>query len=289
MEPKLIIHGGTGLALPTPERAQEVRDSLAQIVNSVHLALRNGCTATEAVVQAIVQLENDPLYNAGTGSVLQSDGQIRMSASVMDGAAQRFSGVINVSGVQNPILLAQALQNCPDHVVSETGGQWLARELGLPTYDPTTAKRLDEWYEQKKSGIPLKAGAVTGTVGAVALDQSGRLSVATSTGGRGFERNGRVSDSAQPAGNYANPHCAVSCTGIGEDILDEAVAVRIVLRVTDGLSLSDALTKTLREAQARSRDYAVIAIDSQGTVGWDKNTPLLLAAYTQERTVNFSF
>ncbi|WP_287129420.1 isoaspartyl peptidase/L-asparaginase [Candidatus Cyanaurora vandensis] len=290
MEPKLIIHGGAGLALSDPDRAQSVRIALAQVVNEVQQALSTGLSATEAVILAVTRLEDEPRYNAGTGSVLQSDGQIRMSASVMDGAKQRFSGVINISGVRNPVLLAQYLQESPDRVVSETGGQYLAREMNLPPYDPTTVRRLEEWFEQKKSGIVQRAGALTmGTVGAVALDQQGQISAATSTGGRGFERNGRVSDSAQPAGNYANDCCGVSCTGIGEDIIDEAAAVRIVLRVTDGMNLTEALAKTIGEAKVRNRDYGVIALDHHGTVGWDKNMPLLLAAYTAEGTVGFSF
>jgi len=290
MEPKLIIHGGAGLALSDPSRASAVRSSLAAIVEEVAQALGEGMSAVEAVVLAITRLEDDPLYNAGTGSVLQADGQIRMSASVMDGAQVKFSGVINVSGVQHPVLLAQYLQNSPDRVLSETGAQYLARELGQPPYDPTTPKRLEEWFTQKSAGITPKAGAVSmGTVGAVALDQQGRLSAATSTGGRGFERNGRVSDSAQPAGNYANGFAAVSCTGIGEDIIDEGVAVRVVVRVTDGMSLVDALAKTIQEAKVHNRDYGMIALDHLGTVAWDQNTPLLLAAYTGEQGVGFTF
>ncbi|WP_218082490.1 isoaspartyl peptidase/L-asparaginase [Anthocerotibacter panamensis] len=290
MEPKLIIHGGAGLALSDPQQASIVRASLAKVVTEVRTALEKGLSAVEATVLAVTYLEDDPLFNAGTGSVLQQDGQIRMSAGLMDGAQGHFSAVINVSAVQNPILLARALQDSPDRVLSETGSHYLARELALPPYDPTTLKRLQEWVEQKQTGIAKAAGAVTmGTVGAVALDRQGHLSAATSTGGRGFERNGRVSDSAQPAGNYANRYAAVSCTGIGEDIIDEGAAVRIVVRVTDGLSLSEALEKTMAEARVAGRDYGVIALDSQGSVGWDKNTPILLAAYTSDTEVGFSF
>ncbi len=290
MQPKLIIHGGAGLALEDPSRVETVQASLAQIVLSVQAALLQGLNATEAIVLAIRQLEDDPLFNAGTGSVLQADGQIRMSAGLMDGSTGSFSGVINVTGVQNPILLAHALQTSPDRVLSETGAAQLARELGLPLYDPATTKRVREWVEQKESGIAKKAGSVSmGTVGAVALDQQGRVSAGTSTGGRGYERNGRVSDSAQPAGNYANAYCGVSCTGIGEDIIDEGVAVRVVVRVTDGLDLTQALNRTIQEAQTRNRDYGMIALDAQGNIGWQKNTPLLLAAYTGLEGVGFTF
>ncbi len=290
MEPQLIIHGGAGLALSDASQIATVQHSLAQIVKEVQTALRQGMTATEATVLAVTRLEDDPLYNSGTGSVLQSDGQVRMSAGLMDGHRVSFSGVINVSCVQHPILLAQALQTSPDRVLSETGANYLARELAIPPYDPITLKRLTEWVEQKQTGIFQNAGAVSmGTVGAVALDQAGHISAATSTGGRGFERNGRVSDSAQPAGNYANSWAGVSCTGIGEDIIDEGVAVRIVVRVTDGLSLDEALDRTISEAAQRNRDYGVIALAHTGQVSWRKNTPILLAAYTQGDQVAFSF
>ena len=87
----------------------------------------------------------------------------------------------------------------------------------------------------------------TGTVGCVAIDQEGKLAVATSTGGKGFEIPGRISDSATVAGNYANEFCGVSMTGVGEDIVSNATAVKIVTRVTDGMSLEKAFDKTFKE------------------------------------------
>ncbi|GAB4213253.1 MAG: isoaspartyl peptidase/L-asparaginase [Synechococcales cyanobacterium] len=293
MIPKLVIHGGAGSALEGEKSPDAVRSSLAAIVSEVYGALADGLAATAAVVMACRLLEDDPLFNAGTGSVLQSDGQVRMSASVMDGQRQSFSGVINVSRVQHPITMAAHLQTSPDRVVSDLGAAELARELTLPIYDPITPKRLREWVElqqQKVTELPqrVRTSLAMGTVGAVALDVQGSLAAATSTGGRGFERIGRVSDSATPAGNYATASAAVSCTGVGEDILDEGVATRIVVRVTDGLTLTEAVAKTFAEAKGRQRDFGAIAVSATGEIAWDTTTDLILVAAHDGHTIHLS-
>ncbi len=279
--PKLIIHGGAGSALDGGKGVEAVRAALQAVIEVVYPQLQQGIPAQSAVLQACQQLEDDPLFNAGTGSVLQSDGQIRMSAALMEGHSKSFSGVINISRVQHPIQLAAALQSSRDRVVAESGAMELARELNLPIYNPMTARRLQEWLalSQSERQDRFLTSVAMGTVGAVALDQQGHLAVATSTGGRGFERIGRVSDSATPAGTYADPFGAISCTGVGEDILDEGLATRIVVRVADGLSLAAALDKTFAEAQARKREFGVIGIAHTGEIGWRTTTDVLLAAY----------
>ncbi len=292
VQPKLIIHGGAGSSLKGKGGAEAVRRSLYQIVEAVYASLLAGDSAQAAVVQGCQMLEDDPRFNAGTGSVLQSDGQVRMSAALMDGTAQRLSGVINVSRVKNPILLAQALQDSPDRILSDYGAAQLLRELQIPIADPLTELRLQEWIEERRGNFNKSmAGVVAepelatdsqagrGTIGVVALDGQGRLAAGTSTGGKGFERIGRVSDSAMPAGNYATAQAAISCTGIGEDIIDECLAARIVVRVTDGLSLQTAFEKSFIEAQQRQRDLGAIGLDAQGAIAWGKTSEVLLAAY----------
>lgn len=290
-QPKLIIHGGAGSALGEDKKADAVRNSLQLVAEATYLLLQKGSSAEVAVTHACALLEDDPLFNAGTGSVLQSDGQIRMSASLMVGQRHSFSGVINVSRVQNPIHLAKALQSSPDRVVAETGAAELARELAVSVYNPMTAKRLKEWLDLNQgSGEKRFLTSVTmGTVGAVALDQEGTLAAATSTGGRGYERIGRVSDSAMPAGNYAGESAAVSCTGVGEDIIDEGLATRIVVRVTDGILLSDAMNRSFTEARRRQREFGAIALAKNGDIAWDTTTDLLLAAYHDGEKVGFTF
>jgi L-asparaginase len=124
-----------------------------------------------------------------------------------------------------------------------------------------------------------------GTIGVLALDGYGNLAAGTSTGGKGFERIGRVSDSAMPAGNYANSYAAVSCTGIGEDIIDECLAAKIVVRVTDGMSLPDAMQRSFAESQKNQRDLGAIALDRSGAIAWGKTSQILLAAYHDGKTM----
>ncbi|MEQ9671134.1 isoaspartyl peptidase/L-asparaginase [Coleofasciculus sp. G2-EDA-02] len=291
MQPKLIIHGGAGSALKTKDATQAVRDSLYKILDEIYALLLAGANAREAVIRGCQLLEDEPRYNAGTGSVLQSDGQIRMSASLMDGKYQRFSGVINVSRIKNPIELAKILQDCPDRVLSDYGAAELVRQVNAPIFNPLTEKRLQEWLQERQDNFEramadvvsepelLSSEAGRGTIGVVALDSQGCLAAGTSTGGKGFERIGRVSDSAMPAGNYANLKAGVSCTGIGEDIIDECFAARVVVRVTDGLSLADAMARSIKEAKENQRDLGAIAIDATGAIAWGKTSQILLAAY----------
>ena len=293
-QPKLIIHGGAS-SLEDKGGLQKVRTSLHSIVTEVYQLLNNGGTAIDGVVRGCQLLENDPSFNAGTGSVLQSDGQIRMSASLMEGLSQTFSGVINISRVKNPIDLAKHLQNESDRILSDMGAAELARELNIPIYDPLTEFRAQEWIAEWKDDFQRKMGrlfattesseARRGTIGVVALDHQGNIAAGTSTGGKGLEKIGRVSDSAMPAGNYATADAGVSCTGVGEDIINECLAARVVIRVGDGLSLPQAMQKSMEESKKRDRDLGAIALDHSGVISWGKTSEVLLAAYHNGSTL----
>jgi L-asparaginase len=290
VQPKLIIHGGAGGHIKSEQGEVKVRQALHNIVTEVYELLSHGGSAVDAVVLGCQLLEDQPTFNAGTGSVLQSDGQIRMSAALMDGAKQRFSGVINVSRVRHPIELAQYLQQEDDRVISDYGAKELLRELNVPIYDPLVDIRLQEWMQERNENFAKNmAGVVAeealvheprkGTIGVVALDSFGKVCAGTSTGGKGLERIGRVSDSAMPAGNYADAAAGVSCTGIGEDIMDECLAAKVVIRVTDGMSLPEAMQKSMAESRSRHRDLGAIAIAADGTICWGKTSEVILAAY----------
>ncbi|HEY9761529.1 MAG TPA: isoaspartyl peptidase/L-asparaginase [Trichocoleus sp.] len=297
VQPKVIIHGGAGSCLNGKGGLDAVRKDLRDIVEAIHAKLSAGADSKTAVIFGCQLLEDNPRFNAGRGSVLQSDGQVRMSASLMDGITQRFSGVINVSRVQHPIGLAEFLQECDDRVLSDYGSLELARELCLPVFDPVTDLRLQEWMQERADNFQRSmAGVVAepelvdssarrGTIGVVALDFDGRIAAGTSTGGKGLERIGRVSDSAMPAGNYANTSAGISCTGIGEDIIDECLAPKIVIRVTDGMTLAQAFDKSFAEAASRSRDFGAIGLDWTGTIAWGKTSDILLGAYHTGETV----
>ncbi|MEL7037307.1 MAG: isoaspartyl peptidase/L-asparaginase [Cyanobacteria bacterium J06592_8] len=285
VQPKLIIHGGAGSSIESKGGLDQVRTALHRVLEKVYPLLGQGISATKVVVEGCRLLEDEPLFNAGTGSVLQSDGQIRMSAGLMDGIKQSFSGVINVSRVKNPIDLAVALQTASDRILSDQGAAEFARELQLPIYNPLTDRRLNEWIEERKHDFSRDMANVvaeparTGTIGVVALDAEGRLAAGTSTGGKGFEKIGRVSDSPMPAGNYATSEAGVSCTGIGEDLIDECFAARLVVRIIDGLSLREALDRSFAEATQRKRDFGAIAIDARGEIGLGKTCDLIVAGF----------
>jgi L-asparaginase len=223
------------------------------------------------VVYAVSLLEDDALFNAGIGSQIQSDGKIRMSASLMDGFTQKMSGVINIEAVKNPIQVAEILLSYDDKVLGGSGATNFARQHGFENFATEIPQRRAE-YESKLESTRI------GTVGCVALDKDGKIAVATSTGGKGFEMPGRISDSATVAGNYANGFCGVSLTGVGEDIVSGAVAAKIVTRVTDGFSLQDAFTKTFEELKPFDGFAGAIAIDNKGNIYHQDSHPSMVFA-----------
>ena len=279
---KLIIHGGFFSESSTNHETKVAKqEALLRIVKESYEYLKNH-SALETVVYAVSLLEDDELFNAGVGSQIQSDGKIRMSAAIMDGETQKMSGVINIEDVKNPVQVAQLLMQFDDRVLGGSGATNFARQHGFEKFSTEIPQRRTE-YEAK-----LKATG-TGTVGCVALDASGKIAVATSTGGKGFEIPGRVSDSATVAGNYANEFCGVSLTGVGEDIVSNASAAKIVTRVTDGFSLETAFTKTFNELKPYDGFAGAIAIDSKGNMyHQDSHPSMVFASFDGEKFEVFS-
>lgn len=279
---KLIIHGGFFSESQTNQEVKKAKqDALAEIVKLGHKYLQNH-TAAETVVYTTCLLENCELFNAGTGSQIQSDGKIRLSASLMDGKTMRFSGVINIEDVKNPICIAEKLLTYDDRVLSGGGALNFARENGFGYYNPETPQRRKEYEKKLSDSIRL------GTVGCVALDIYGNLAAATSTGGKGFEIPGRVSDSATTAGNYANAFAGISCTGVGEDIVSGAVASNIVTRVTDNMPLALATEKTLNELKPYDGFAGIIGISATGEIYHADTHPYMVWALYDDKVEVFS-
>jgi len=268
---KIIIHGGF---FSESDQSNEVKiakqDSLKSIAEKAYQYLETH-SAVDTVAYAVSLLENDELYNAGIGSQIQSDGVIRMSAALMDGETQKMSGVINIQDVKNPIFLAKELMKEDDRVLGGNGAKIYANNNGFENFSTEIPQRRKE-YEAK-----LNNGG-KGTVGCVAMDKNGKLAVATSTGGKGFEIPGRISDSATVAGNYANEFCAVSCTGVGEDIVSNATSAKIVTRVTDGMSLQEAFDKTFAELKTIDGFAGAIALDKNGNIYHQDSYPTMVFA-----------
>ena len=268
---KLIIHGGFFSESSTNlETKIAKQDALEQIVKNSFKYLKTH-SSFETVVFAVSQLEDNALFNAGIGSQIQSDGNIRMSAAIMDGETQKMSGVINIENVKNPVQVAQILMGEDDRVLGGSGATNYARKNGFNVFSTEIPQRRTE-YEAK-----LKSFGI-GTVGCVALDSNGKIAVATSTGGKGFELVGRISDSATVAGNYANSFCGVSLTGVGEDIVSNATAAKIVTRVTDGFTLKDAFEKTFNELKPYDGFAGAIAIDHLGNIFHQDSHPSMVFA-----------
>ncbi|MFV5699811.1 isoaspartyl peptidase/L-asparaginase [Flavobacterium sp. ZT3R17] len=268
---KIIIHGGFFSESSTNHETKVAKqNALEEIVKDSYAFLKTH-SALETVVYAVSLLENDELFNAGIGSQIQSDGKIRMSAAIMDGETQKMSGVINIEEVKNPIQVAQILMQYDDRVLGGSGATNFARQHGFESFSTEIPQRRAE-YEAKLKSLG------TGTVGCVALDQNGKIAVATSTGGKGFEIPGRISDSATVAGNYANAICGVSLTGVGEDIVSNATAAKIVTRVTDGFTLQEAFTKTFNELKPYDGFAGAIAIDDKGNMFHQDSHPSMVFA-----------
>jgi len=301
--PAVVVHGGAGayLKTTTPERRAKRGQRLAHIAQSGHSAFADGARA--ATLRAIAELEADASFNAGYGSRLQRDGYARLSASLMDGARSRMSAVYNVQDCRHPSRLADALQSRGDRNLDGDGARLLMRELGVPSEDVRSSKSIRRWRKLVALGdeadreaaigsaddddldkaraanlpVPDDLRAIPeedrhGTVGAVACDADGSIWACTSTGGRGHEGVGRISDSPTPAGNYACPLVAISATGFGEQILDLNVAGRIATRMLDGATLEAALRRTFDEVAAADGLLGVIAISADGYAGYAHTT-----------------
>ncbi len=257
---KVIIHGGFFSESATNQKTKKAKQAALNAVVAEAFEYLQHHTALETVIYAVSLLEDNDLFNAGLGSQIQSDGKVRLSASLMDGKSQKFSGVINIENVKNPIQISGQLIAYDDRVLSGDGALHFARQHGHEYFDPITSERQEE-FEMKRNQQERK-----GTVGCVALDGDGNIAAGTSTGGKGFEIPCRVSDSATVAGNFANKFAGISCTGVGEDIVNAALAAKIVTRVSDGISLADACKKSFEELKRFDGFAGVIGISYTGDI-----------------------
>jgi beta-aspartyl-peptidase (threonine type) len=237
----IAIHGGAGTMdrdKMTPEIRAEYEAALQVALDAGAKVLADGGSAMDAVKAAIIPMEDSPLFNAGKGAVFTWDGTNELDSSIMDGRDRSAGAVAGVKTVKNPILLADTVRTQSDHVMlMGAGAEAFAAEKGFavtpPEYFATPARReaLERMKAQQLSALDVDLKF--GTVGAVALDQSGNLAAGTSTGGMTGKRWGRVGDAPViGAGTYAdNRSCAVSATGWGEYFLRVGVAHEICARL----------------------------------------------------------
>ncbi|MBP1687212.1 MAG: peptidase asparaginase 2, partial [Deltaproteobacteria bacterium] len=229
--PALIMHGGAGTAR-TDMRAAQAHGSRSAL-RAGWQVLRDGGTAQDAVCATVAALEDDPHFNAGLGSCLNTDGTVEMDATVMEGTSLRAGAVAVVRTVRNPVRLARAIMEEGRCVMlAGAHADAFARAHGVDTCVPeelVTTEQRQRW--QQRAG-----GLSGGTVGAAAVDRHGRVASATSTGGLFYKPPGRVGDSAIiGAGTYADDTCgAASATGDGEAIIRVALASSVVAALREG-------------------------------------------------------
>jgi L-asparaginase / beta-aspartyl-peptidase len=268
--PVIAIHGGAGVLRADRPGARH-RAVLREALEAGYELLRRNASSLAAVAAAVVVLEDSPLFNAGRGSSFNSDGEIEMDASIMEGAMLRAGAVAAVRRIRNPILAARAVMEKTRHVLlAGSGAERFARMQGLQLEQPEyfhTAKRLKALRKKRKN--------YHGTVGAVALDTDGNLAAATSTGGYTGKMPGRVGDSPLiGAGNYAdNRACAVSGTGLGEAFIRAAVGHDVCARmVYMNVSLLTAARAALSNVADLGGDGGLIAVDRRGNVAMPFNS-----------------
>lgn len=287
----LVVHGGAGTITRksmTPEMEKQYRETLEQALRSGHAVLAKGGSSLDAVEATIRVLEDSPLFNAGKGSVFTHDGKNEMDAAIMDGSTKAAGSIAGVTIIRNPISAARAVMEKSPHVMmTGRGAELFATKMGLEIVDPSyfwTERRwkalqqeLQKEQQKPQAALELPEGERKfGTVGAVALDQSGNLAAGTSTGGMTNKQYGRVGDAPIiGAGTYAeNESCAVSATGHGEFFIRWTVAHDIAALVKyKGLTVQQAGEEVIHKKLAPVKgEGGVIILDRNGNYAMPFNS-----------------
>ncbi|XP_061766965.1 isoaspartyl peptidase/L-asparaginase isoform X2 [Nerophis ophidion] len=238
--PVVVVHGGAG-NIPN-ERSEKSRSGVCSAARAGYVILQKGGSSMDAVVEAVTQLENNPVFNAGCGSVLTACGEVEMDAIVMDGKTLASGAVSAVRNIANPVQLARLVMEKTSHVcLTAHGANQFARVMGIPEVPQESL--ITEYSRMRwKKNLAPDANPVEcqmgkmGTVGAVAVDIDGNVACATSTGGLLNKMEGRVGDtSCIGCGGYAdNQVGAVSTTGHGEAIMTVTLARLILFHMEQG-------------------------------------------------------
>lgn len=300
----LAIHGGAGVierADLSPAQDTAYRASLQRALEAGAAVLEAGGSALDAVEAAVRLMEDDPLFNAGRGAVFTAAGRNELDAAVMDGRTRNAGAVAGLTRTRHPIAAARAVMEQSPHVMLiGEGAETFAAAGGLEQVDPAyfftesrwralerTLRDRSEPLPERPAGVPAPGAMAAlpqaplderkfGTVGAVALDRSGRLAAGTSTGGMTAKRWGRVGDvPVIGAGTYASnaDGCAVSATGSGEYFIRATVARDICHRTGGGASVQAAADSEIADVGSIGGDGGVIVMGTDGTFAFAMNTP----------------
>ncbi len=283
--PAAVVHGGAGSLRMRMDGTDRAATKAMEV-------MKGSCDALDAALAAVVVLEDDPRFNAGTGANIRLDGKtIQMDAACMDGETGSFGAVAAIERVKNPVLVARKVMDTPHLLIVGEGATRFARAMGFPDYDPSCAenrarfqrvkaillglepgqieawKRYD-WRQGWNFPTPLKeALGPSDTVGCVTRDAKGRFAAAISTGGTTITFYGRVGDVPMyGAGIYAGPKGAVACTGNGEDIVKHLVARTTYDLLAKGFSAQKAVDRALADFPS-TIDLGLVAISPTSTGG----------------------
>lgn len=232
----IIIHGGFSDELIDDwDTIEDKRMALVQIIQKGYEFLDTDAPVVEVASRITMLLEDNHLFNAGgKGGKIQADGMSRFSASIMVGdyedVLRKFAGVINIDSVEFPSQVVFQLlkrRKADNAVLSGVGATEYAQKIGISLFPFTTKKRVEGWQQTFGNGDSGLKHKKTSTVGVVIATPEQPLVAMTSTGGTTGNWRGRVGDSGLPSGNYAGSHLAVSCTGMGEEIINTGLASSI--------------------------------------------------------------
>jgi beta-aspartyl-peptidase (threonine type) len=293
----IIVHGGAGAWPPSEHRA--ALDGVTKAARAGYQLLEQGGAALDACQAAVMALEDNPLFNAGAGSVLTLDGACETDAAIMRGSTLAAGAVAALRGVKNPIAVARKVMEETNHVLlAGEGAERFARTMGFPDHDPVTPERRRQWEllrAEIASGKPRHSGLSyrllasqpkepPGTVGCVALDASGEIVAGTSTGGVFMKLPGRVGDTPLlGAGTYASPAAGASATGLGEGIIKTLLSFRAVDAVASGLSPQEAAQRAVDLlTQTLGVEAGIIVLARDGRWGIAQNTPTMPVAVIAE-------
>ncbi|MBW8869230.1 MAG: isoaspartyl peptidase/L-asparaginase [Acidobacteriales bacterium] len=286
--PVLLVHGGAW-AIPD-EMVEAHLDGVRTAMAAGWSVLNKGGSALDAVEEAVVIMENDEAFDAGRGSFLNRDGKVQLDALIMDGATLRAGGVGCVEHIANPVRAARKVLGESPHVyfVAE-GAERFAQEHGIPLCEnedliiPRETERLRTLQSSATKTEELFAPTIShDTVGAVALDTSGNIAAATSTGGTLNKAPGRLGDSSLiGCGCYAdNQSAAVSTTGWGEPIMKLVLAKWAADRVASGNLPQWVALEAMNYLKDRVNGHGgIILLDAAGRFGLAHNTPRMAWAY----------
>lgn len=293
----LVIHGGAGVNPrrdTTPEREAAYHAALDNVLKAGEAVLASGGSALDAVTEAVCELENEPLFNAGRGAVFTREGTHEMDAAIMNGGDLRAGAVASVFGPRNPIRLARAVMELTDHVMMVgEGAVAIAREADLP-FETEAYFHTRERLEALHQTLSMEADGTLdddpsrrhGTVGAVARDRRGGLAAATSTGGMTAKRCGRVGDSPViGAGTFADDRtCAVSATGDGEAFLRLTVAHEIASLMRHGAQSMKAAAEqvVLKDLGRIGGSGGLVAVAADGTISMPFNCEGMYRGWSAE-------